>query len=91
VQFQDVPVGTMESGINAKDRLDVILTGWNVPDAVERKPECLLVDDGGLAGLQPLDIQSEERLRRPPVDGRHPRLVFEVAEKRRMMSVEGSV
>ena len=74
VEFDGVTVGAMERFIAIEHYLHEIFAGRNVVEIADRITEGGIVDDRGLAGLQLIDIDAEDHLRRRREANLHARL-----------------
>jgi hypothetical protein len=74
-------VGPVTGRVDVEDRLNVIFSGRDIPDAVDRKSERLFVDHSRRTRFQPFDIHPEKGLRRAPIDGCKPGFVLKIAGK----------
>ena len=61
-----MPVRAVELGVDDDHRLNEVVAGRDVGDAVDRRSEIVCVDRHDGLGLQALDVAAEERHARPP-------------------------
>src|SRR6266508_3953410 len=60
---QCAPVTALAFRIYVEDRLNIVITCWQLSEAVNGMPECALVNDARLTGLKTVNINTENRCR----------------------------